>query len=94
MVWNILFWYVVVSYIVGAIIFVTDVTIMLVMRSKAIKVQRFTGMDLSKYIHISKAVQMGIILVMMSPLTAWHGVLHYVALVRAKLSNKPAKFWA
>jgi len=91
--WNILSWYVIISYIVGISFFVLDISLMLMMRNKAIRAQKHTGMNLSRYIKISPAIKIGIVVVLFSPLTAWHAALHYAAVAWAKLTNKPIKYW-
>ena len=35
----------------------------------------------------------GIFLLMLSPLTAWHAVLHYAQWAFCKLTKRPVKYW-
>jgi hypothetical protein len=90
---NILVWYVITSYVVGFFLFVWELIRTLVMRSKAIRAQRHTMMDLSRYIKVGNVITMGIVLLLLAPLTTWHGLLHYSAILWAKISNKPIKYW-
>lgn len=90
---HILFWYVVVCYTLHSIIFIADLSIMLVNRSRAIKAQAHTGIDLSRYIQIGNAVKFGIIALLLAPLTTWHAALHYAAIIWYKSQNKPVKYW-
>lgn len=90
---HILYWYVIVSYVVGFSLFALDVTLMLIMRSRAIKVQKHTGMNLSRHINVGPAIKIGLVVTLFAPLTAWHGALHYLAVAWAKIQNKPVKYW-
>lgn len=93
MIWTILLWYVVISYIAGVILFTVELVRTLRDKQKAIEAQKHTLMDLSRYINVAPLIQFGILVLLASPLTAWHGVLHYAALLWAKWNNKPVKFW-
>lgn len=77
MLMNILYWYVVGSYIVGAILFT---------------VEFFRNLRQSPR-RMGELVFFGTVLFALSPLVAWHGVLHYAAEMYAKLTNRPVKFW-
>jgi len=35
----------------------------------------------------------GIIVLLLSPLTAWHGALHYLQFYYCKLTKRPIKYW-
>lgn len=90
---HILLWYVVISYIVGFSLYIIDVSIMMVNRSRAIKAQAHTGMNFSRYINVGGALKIGTIAMLLSPLTAWHVVLHYAATIWYKAQGKPVKYW-
>lgn len=37
--------------------------------------------------------RVGLIMLALSPLIAWHGVLHYAQVAWAKVTKRPLKFW-
>ena len=37
--------------------------------------------------------KVGLIVLLMSPLTTWHGVIHYAQVAWAKLTKRQPKFW-
>jgi hypothetical protein len=39
------------------------------------------------------AMKVRLVLLVLSPLTAWHAVLHYAQVAYCKLRNRPLKFW-
>lgn len=69
-----LFWYVVISYLLGFVLFTVEV-------NKAISKNEY---------HL---VGLGIIILFLSPLTTWHGVLHYLAVWWHRLNGTPFKPW-
>lgn len=93
MIMHICFWYVVVSYIVGFGLFGLDIVVTLLKRSRAIKAQKHTEMDLSRSTNIGSALIVDGLAMLLSPLTAWHILLHYVATVWYKYQGKPVRYW-
>ena len=71
---NVLLWYVVVSYILGFVLFAIELTI-------AFKRHNY------------KLIEFGLIILMLSPITTWHGLIHYGQVAYSKLNKKPLKFW-
>jgi hypothetical protein len=65
---SILYWYVIISYIIGVVIYFVELP----------------GNDL---------VAFSTILVLLSPLVAWHGALHYMQKWFCQLTGKPIKYW-
>jgi hypothetical protein len=74
---HILYCWVVGSYLAGLVLLVAEVVIIIRQRQN-IEAEHFGFMAL---------------LFLISPLTAWHGVLHYVALGWSKLIGKPFQPW-
>jgi hypothetical protein len=52
-------------------------------------VESYTAIKKGQY-HL---FQIGIVLLVASPLVAWHGVLHYVQLAWAKVNKQRTKYW-
>jgi hypothetical protein len=75
-----LIWYTIISYAVGLVLFWVGAV-------GLYYAQKRTTRDLSEYLVF------GIILLLLSPLTAWHGVLHYAAVLWSRLTHQPLKFW-
>lgn len=71
---SILFWYVVVSYIAGVVLFFIELPANLVSMEPGI-------------------VPFSALIVLVSPLFAWHGVLHYAQRWFCKLTGRPVKYW-
>ncbi len=71
---TVLFWYVVISYLLGFVLFSIEV-------NKAIQKEEY---------HL---VGFGIVLLFLSPLTTWHGVLHYLAVWWHRVNGTPFKPW-
>lgn len=67
-------YYLIVSYLVGAVIFVID----------SIRAPEGDAMHL---------LQFRIFLWLSSPLTAWHGALHYLRYLWLYLKGEPTNFW-
>lgn len=67
-----LLWYVIISYLIGFVIF-------------AVEVARATAKE--EY-HL---IGFGFVLLFLSPLTAWHGVLHYLAVWWHRTNGTPFK---
>jgi hypothetical protein len=70
---SILYWYLIVSYIVGVVIYFAELPHSL---------QEKDGL-----------VIFSTILVLLSPLIAWHGALHYIQRWFCQLTGKPIKYW-
>lgn len=71
---NCLIYYLVISYLVGLIVFFIEF-------KRLLKNQDY------------KLIQFGFLILLISPLTAWHGVLHYLALAWCKVRNKRFEPW-
>jgi hypothetical protein len=79
---NFLLWYMIGSYIVGAVLFVVELIRNLDYR------HQHPG-DIS----LAQLIMFGVVLFVLSPITAWHGVLHYAQTAYCRLTNRPVKFW-
>jgi hypothetical protein len=71
---NFLLWYLVVSYVLGVVLFAIELTI-------AFKRHNY------------KMMEFGLVLLMLSPITTWHGLIHYGQVAYCKLSGRQIKFW-
>jgi hypothetical protein len=71
---DILLWYVIVSYVFGLALFIYEV-------------YRATRSGETNLLWF------GIILLFLSPLTAWHGVLHYMAVWWHRFNGTPFEPW-
>lgn len=71
---TVLFWYVIISYLLGFVLF-------------SIEVQKAV---LKGEYHL---VGFGIVLLLLSPLTTWHGMLHYLAVWWHRINGTPFKPW-
>lgn len=69
----IVYYYIIISYIIGFILIVLDIFISPFYWSK-------------RYIY-------GIIMFLLSPIIAWHGVLHWLQIAYCRLTKQPDKFW-
>lgn len=74
MILTILFWYVIVSYLLGFVLFYIEL-------SRALANEQY---------HL---VGIGIVILLMSPLTTWHGVLHYLAVWWHRMNGTTFKPW-
>jgi endonuclease III-like uncharacterized protein len=91
--YTIIKWYMILSYLFGLLIFVVDTYSLCRMVARAKKLQKTTTVDLSRFTDFSKPLTMGIVIFWLSPLTTWHGLLHYAAKLWCKLNNQPFKPW-
>jgi hypothetical protein len=69
---SILYWYVIISYIIGVVIYFAE---------------------LFDNLRDKNIIVFGTILVLLSPLTAWHGALHYLQKWFCQLTGRPIKYW-
>jgi hypothetical protein len=74
MILSILYWYVVISYIIGVVLFFVELPANLVSMAPGI-------------------VPFSALMVLVSPLFAWHGALHYVQKWFCQLTGRPVKYW-
>lgn len=90
---HILFYYIVGSYLVGAGLLAAEIVATTHHAKLAKEAQKTTSVDLSKYINLMPHFKLMAILYVLSPFTAWHGTLHYVAWCWSQLTGKPFRPW-
>jgi hypothetical protein len=43
--------------------------------------------------HEYRMMNFGLVILMLSPITTWHGLIHYGQVLYAKITKQPLKFW-
>ena len=69
-----LYWYMIVSYIIGVTLFFVELPHNLESKDPAL-------------------LPLSAVIVLFSPLIAWHGTLHYAQQWFCKLTGRPVKYW-